>query len=82
MLELAEVAYKLSLKHDLKNEAKRIEKEEFRLARLLQEEKEHMYNLTSRFEFEEQKLASLLQEMNPKQEPHLQPKQQIRTKGS
>ncbi len=40
MLELAEYAHKLSEKHNLKDQAKKIEVEGVRIAKLLEEEKE------------------------------------------
>ena len=60
MLELADYAHKLSSKHNLKDQAKKIEVEGVKIAKLMEEEREQMYNLGSKIAFEEQKLDSLM----------------------
>ena len=53
MLELAEYAHKLSEKYNLKDQAKKIEQEGVKIAKLMEEEKEQIYNLNSKIALEE-----------------------------
>lgn len=64
MLDLADFAHKCAAKHNLKDQAKKIEQEGVKIAKLLEEEKEQYYNLGSKIAFEEQKLESLMKRQN------------------